>query len=155
MSFDTANGTHGAHQPGTGGPVGRWVTRRMMNRIRRKGGRMMGGDVLVLTTVGARSGAERSTPVRRFAGSPEGWVVVASAAGGARNPAWYYNLAAHPDQVRVEMAGQVVPVTAQQLHGPARDEAWAAITTEAPRFAAYQEKTDRELPVIRLTPRTS
>jgi deazaflavin-dependent oxidoreductase (nitroreductase family) len=154
MSFDTPNGTRGAHQPGTGGPVGRWMTRRIMSRIRRKGGQMMGGDVLVLTTIGARSGQERSTPVRRFAGPDGSWIVVASAAGGARNPAWYFNLAAHPDDVRVEMAGRAVPVTARQLHGKARDDAWAAITSEAERFAAYQEKTDREMPVIQLTPRT-
>jgi deazaflavin-dependent oxidoreductase (nitroreductase family) len=155
MSFDTPNGTRGAHQPGSGGPLGRWMTRRIVNRVRRRGGRMMGGEVLVLTTVGARSGAQRSTPVRRFPGTDGGWVVVASAAGGARNPAWYYNLAAHPDQVRVEMAGQVVPVTAHQLHGPARDEVWAAIASEAPRFAGYPETTDRELPVVQLTPRTA
>jgi deazaflavin-dependent oxidoreductase (nitroreductase family) len=153
MSFDTRNGTRGAHQPGAGGPVGRLMTRMMVNRTRRKGGRMMGGEVLVLTTVGARSGEERSTPVRRFAGPGGSSIVVASAAGSARNPAWYYNLAAHPDRVRIELAGEVVPVTARQLHGAERERAWAAITAEASRFADYQEKTDRELPVVQLTPR--
>lgn len=48
------------------------------------------------------------------------------------------------------MAGRQVAVTAQQLHGPERDEAWRQITTAAPRFAQYERKTDRELPVIRL-----
>ncbi|MGY4643226.1 nitroreductase/quinone reductase family protein [Cellulomonas sp. URHB0016] len=155
MSFDTRNGTRGAHPPSAGGPVGRWITRLMVNRTRRTGGRLMGGDVLVLTTIGARSGAERSTPVRGFARPDGTWVVVASASGGAHNPAWYYNLAAHPDRVRIEAAGRTMPVTARQLHGPARDEAWAAVTTEAARFAAYQKKTDRELPVIELTPQAS
>jgi deazaflavin-dependent oxidoreductase (nitroreductase family) len=154
MSFDTPNGTRGAFQPRGSGPVGRLMTRIMVNRTRRKRGDLMGG-LLVLTTIGARSGVERSTPVRGFARPDGSWLIVASANGGARNPAWYHNLAAHPDDVRVEAAGRVVRVTARQLHGPARDEAWTAVTTAADRFAAYQTKTDRELPVIQLTPLTS
>jgi deazaflavin-dependent oxidoreductase (nitroreductase family) len=151
MSFDTHHGTRGARTPGAGGPIGRLATRMMVSRTRRK----KGGDVLVLTTIGARSGAERSTPVRRFPGPDGTWVVVASAGGSARNPSWYYNLAAHPDEVRVETAGRVVPVTARQLHGQERDDAWAAITAEVAQFATYQRKTDRQLPVIQLTPRTA
>ena len=79
---------------------------------------------------------------------------MASAAGAARNPAWYYNLAAHPDQVWIETAGRKVAVIAEQLHGAAREEAWRQITAAAPRFATYQQKTDRELPVIRLVLRS-
>jgi hypothetical protein len=56
--------------------------------------------------------------------------------------------------VRVDVDGRSVAVVAAQLAGPERDEAWRQITTTAPRFAGYQTKTDRELPVIRLTPRT-
>jgi deazaflavin-dependent oxidoreductase (nitroreductase family) len=78
---------------------------------------------------------------------------VASAGGAANNPAWYYNLAADPDNVTIETRGRKVAVTARELHGPERDEAWKQITTASPRFAQYQEKTDRLLPVIRLTPR--
>jgi hypothetical protein len=72
---------------------------------------------------------------------------------GARNPAWYYNIAARPDQVQIETPGRKVPVVAEQLHGTERDEAWRQITAAAPRFAKYQQKTDRELPIIRLTRR--
>ena len=78
----------------------------------------------------------------------------ASAAGAARNPAWYHNIAAHPDQVRIEVGGRMIPVTAGQLHGAERDQAWQQVTAATPRFAAYQRKTDRELPVIRLLPRS-
>jgi hypothetical protein len=49
--------------------------------------------------------------------------------------------------------GRTIPVTAKQLHGPERDEAWQQITTAAPRFAQYEQKTDRVMPVIRLVPR--
>ena len=80
---------------------------------------------------------------------------MASAAGAAGNPAWYYNIAAHPDRVRVEVDGRTIEVTAEQLHGAERDQAWQQITSAAPRFASYQDKTDRELPVIRLVPRLS
>jgi deazaflavin-dependent oxidoreductase (nitroreductase family) len=155
MSFDTPAGTRGARQPGTGGPVGRWMQKRIMNRIRRKGKMMgLGFDALVLTTIGRKSGAERTTPVGWFPAKDGSWLIVASAAGGPRNPAWYYNLAAHPDKVQIEMVGRTVAVTAEQLHGTEREEAWRQITTAAPRFAKYQEKTDRELPVIRLEPRS-
>jgi deazaflavin-dependent oxidoreductase (nitroreductase family) len=155
MSFDTPAGTRGARQPGTGGPVGRWMQKRIMNRIRRKGKMMgLGFDALVLTTIGRKSGAERTTPVGWFPGKDGSWLIVASAAGGPRNPAWYYNLAARPDKVQIEMAGRTVAVTAEQLHGTEREEAWRQITTAAPRFAKYQEGTDRELPVIRLEPRS-
>lgn len=153
MSFDTPNGTHGARQP-KAGRLMNWFNGRAAKRIRRKGGKFMGFDALVLTTVGARSGTERTNPVGWFpTDDDDSWLIVASAAGAAKNPAWYYNIAAHPDKVTIEMAGRRLPVTAEQLHGPERDEAWQRITTATPRFARYQAKTDRELPIIRLTRR--
>jgi deazaflavin-dependent oxidoreductase (nitroreductase family) len=108
---------------------------------------------LVLTTVGRKSGLERMTPVGWFPGADGSWLIVASAAGAPGNPAWYYNLAAHPDQVRIDVDGKTIDVRAEQLHGPERVEAWEQITAAAPRFAQYQVKTDRVLPIIRLTPR--
>ena len=67
MSFDTRAGTRGGWQPGTGGAVGRWLTKRAVSQIRRTGTMMgLGFDALVLTTVGRKTGAERTTPVGRF-----------------------------------------------------------------------------------------
>ena len=149
MSFTTRNGTRGARQPG--GRVMLWLNRQMIKRVR-KSGRAAGFNALVLTTVGRRTGVERSTPVGWFPGPGGSLLIVASAAGAAKNPAWYHNLAAHPDRVRIETAGRTTAVTAEELHGPERDEAWRQITTAAPRFSQYQVKTDREIPVIRLTP---
>jgi deazaflavin-dependent oxidoreductase (nitroreductase family) len=124
MSFDTRAGTRGRRQPGTGGPIGRWLTRRVINRIRRKGKMPgLGFNALVLTTIGRKSGIQRQTPVGWFPGQDDSWLIVASAAGAARNPAWYHNLAAHPDQVWIETAGRKAAVTAEQLHGAERDEA--------------------------------
>lgn len=156
MSFDTRTGTRGRRQPGTGGPIGRWVTKRVLNRIRRKGKVPgLGFNALVLTTIGRKSGLQRQTPVGWFPGQDDSRLIVASAAGAARNPAWYYNLAAHPDQVWIETPSGKVAVTAEQLHEAEREEAWQQITTAAPRFAAYQKATDRELPIIRLVPHSS
>jgi deazaflavin-dependent oxidoreductase (nitroreductase family) len=151
MSFDTRNGTRGARQPK--GRLWRLLNRVIASRVRRRGGSAMGFDMLLLTTVGRRSGMARETPLSWFPGPDGSWLVVASAAGAAGNPAWYYNLAAHPGQVRVEIGSRTVAVTAEQLAGAERAEAWRRITAEGPRFAGYQAKTDRELPVIRLIPR--
>ena len=154
MSFDTHAGTRGARQP-RAGLMMRWVNKMAASRIRRTGKMAgLGFNALILTTTGARSGAERTNPVGWFPGDEGSWLIVASAAGAARNPAWYHNIAAHPGRVKIELKGRSIPVTAKQLHGAERDEAWRQITAAAPRFAAYQRKTDRELPIIRLTPQT-
>ena len=152
MSFDTKPGTHGARQPR--GALAKLGNRMMARRIgRRPGVKVMGFDALVLTTIGRKSGAERMTPVGRFPGKDGSWLIVASAAGGPSNPDWYNNLATHPDQVRITVDGETFDVRAEQLHGAERDEAWQQVTTIAPRFAQYQVKTDREIPVIRLVKR--
>jgi hypothetical protein len=63
-------------------------------------------------------------------------------------------MVAHPDQVYVEVAGVKRRVAVEQLEGAARDEAWKQVTAKAPSFLDYTAKTDRELPVLRLTPVT-
>ena len=153
MSFDTTTGTRGARQPA--GFALRWGNKMMAGRIRKGRARFLGFNALVLTTVGRKTGAERTTPVGWFPGPDGSWLIVASAAGATGNPAWYYNLAAHPDQVQIEVEGRKVPVTAEQLHGTERQAAWQQIVTAAPRFTKYQQKTDRDLPIIRLTPRSA
>jgi deazaflavin-dependent oxidoreductase (nitroreductase family) len=153
MSFDTRAGTRGARQPS--GKLMVWLNKLMAKRIRRKShGRFMGFNALVLTAIGRKTGVERTTPVGWFPGKDGSWLIVASAAGAAGNPAWYHNIAAHPDNVQIDVDGRKVPVTAEQLHGLDRAEAWAQIVAAAPRFGTYQEKTDRELPIIRLVPRS-
>ncbi|MFE5704938.1 nitroreductase/quinone reductase family protein [Rhodococcus koreensis] len=153
MSFDTSAGTRGARQPA--GRVFRWLNALAARLLRHKrAAKLIGFDTLVLTTVGRKSGQDRTTPVGWFGGKDGSWLIVASAAGAAGNPAWYHNVAAHPDQVRIEVDGRKVAVAAEQLHGAERAQAWQQITTTAPRFVQYQQKTDRELPIIRLVPRS-
>jgi deazaflavin-dependent oxidoreductase (nitroreductase family) len=131
----------------------KWANRLMMRRVR-TGGRFLGGmNGLVLTTVGRKSGVERQTPLSWFPGPDGARLIVASAGGAPGHPAWYLNLAAHPDRVRIEVEDETIDVAAEQLHGAEREEAWRQITAAAPRFGEYQGKTDREIPVVRLTPR--
>jgi len=152
MSFDSRKGTRGTRQPN--GRFFRWMNTLMARRLRRSSnGRMMGFNALILHTVGRRSGQPRMNPVGWWPGPDGRWLICASANAAVDNPAWYYNLAAHPDQVSIEVNGQAIDVIAEQLRGAEREDAWRQITTSARRFAEYQTKTDRELPVIRLVRR--
>jgi deazaflavin-dependent oxidoreductase (nitroreductase family) len=143
-------GTRGVRQPP--GFLGRIFTPFMIRIHRRSGDRFHEMDLLYLTTVGATSGRRRTTPVARFDDGGGGWVVVASAGGTAKHPAWYYNIVAHPDQVWAEVGGMRHHVAVDQLEGEQRQRAWATVAGTAPRFQGYTTKTDRVLPVLRLTP---
>jgi deazaflavin-dependent oxidoreductase (nitroreductase family) len=77
---------------------------------------------------------------------------VASAAGSARHPAWYFNLAKHPDQVWIEVGDAKLKVRPTLLSGEERAAAWQRVIREAPQYAAYETKTDRQIPIVRLEP---
>ena len=108
-------------------------------------------NLVVLTTVGATSGLERASTVASFAEGEGTWLIVASIGGAPRHPSWYVNLAKNPDQVFLQAGGERFRVRPKSLHGVERASAWKRITSEAPNFAEYQAKTDREIPVVRLT----
>jgi deazaflavin-dependent oxidoreductase (nitroreductase family) len=143
-------GSRGARTPPH--VISRLMTPLMVRIHRWSGDRVRGLDLLYLTTVGARSGKQRTNPVARFDDGQGGWIIVASANGAAQHPGWYHNLAAHPDSVWVEVAGTRHHVTVEQLAGEQREQAWEGVVTRAPNFNTYLDKTDRELPVLRLTP---
>ena len=139
------------------GAVSRWVERRANVRVKRKirGGRgtFMGMDVLILRTVGRRSGQPRETPVTWFADGEDAWLVVAQG-NGSRDPDWYLNMMGHPDRASIELPGRgAADVAPRVLDGAEREQAWQRITAAQPRYAKSQSKTDREFPVVRLTPR--
>lgn len=151
MAFQkTPAGTRGASMPGASSPVAKWINNQMIRRGRRKG-RAMGMNVLVLTTTGAKTGQRRETLLGYVPDGDSAWLVTASFGGSAKNPAWYHNLAAHPDQAQVEVGGRKVKVTAAQLSGAEREAAWQRFVAANGRYAGYVTKTDREIPVIRLT----
>ena len=149
MTFDISTGTHGGRKPR--GPMIRLINKVVTSRVRRGTKRMGSFNVLVLHTVGRKSGAERVTPLGWFPGGGGRWLIVASSNGSAGNPAWFHNIAGNPDRVSIEVEGRVVPVRVEQLRGDERTAEFAKIATASPRFGGYQAKTDREIPVLRLT----
>jgi deazaflavin-dependent oxidoreductase (nitroreductase family) len=144
-------GTHGTRMPS--GPIARFGAQVFAALYRRAGGRI-GAELLLLTTVGARSGAKRVASVRRFAEGDDTWLVVASKGGSAHHPSWLHNLASHPDKVWIEVGPKRYKVRPEILRGVERATAWKRVVAEAPEFGPYETKTDREIPVVRLTRET-
>jgi deazaflavin-dependent oxidoreductase (nitroreductase family) len=142
------SGSRGRRMPG--GRMLRGAMRVMAGLYRATGGRS-GGSALLLTTVGAKSGEQRVASVRRFNDGDGRWLVVGSAGGAPRHPAWIHNLARSPDKVWVDVGRERYRVTPELLHGDERAIAWERIVAEAPQFAGYLQQTDREIPVVRLT----
>lgn len=114
------------------------------------GGGFAGAPLLLLHTVGARSGAPRVNPMMYLPDQGR-YLVFASKAGSDRNPDWYHNLLAHPD-ARIEVGDEIHTVYAVVLRGDERDAAFAEQARRYPGFAGYQSKTERIIPVIALTP---
>jgi len=127
----TPNGTRGFKAPGAFRPLAR-LHARIYKLVGGRGHRNM----VVLTTLGSRSGLERSSTVASF---PEGegtWLVVASMGGEAGHPSWYVNLAKNPERVFLQVRGERFRVRPTSLHGAERATAWKRITTEASNFGA-------------------
>lgn len=116
-----------------------------------RGYRWRGTRILLLTTTGRRSGEERTTPlIHRTDGDQ--WVVVASKGGAPEHPDWFENLSADPD-VEIQVHDEVIPVRASVAEGGERDRLWQLMLEDWPAYADYQDKTDREIPVVVLTRR--
>jgi deazaflavin-dependent oxidoreductase (nitroreductase family) len=98
--------------------------------------------LLLLTTAGARSGQRRTGPMMYLADEhdPDRVYVFASYAGADQNPAWFHNVVAHPDDIEVELGGELLPATAKVLSDPRRAEVYATKARPYPGFAGYQEK---------------
>ncbi len=114
--------------------------------------KMMGFPVVLLTTVGARTGQERTHILGGFADGADAWLVVASLGGAPAHPAWFHNVAKNPDKVWLQVGNRKMKVAVESLQGDAREKALASVAAIAPRYGEYQRKTDREIPVLRLTP---
>ncbi|MGX1491120.1 MULTISPECIES: nitroreductase/quinone reductase family protein [Streptomyces] len=115
----------------------------------RVGGPFEGGRLLLLTTTGARTGRPHTTPVAYLPDGGERVLVIASAAGSPKHPAWFHNLVAHPE-VTVEAGAFTYPARAVVLEGEERDRAFARAVEAEPGWAAYQERTERVIPVVAL-----
>lgn len=129
----------------------RWMTSghaKLIKTTGKLGGGTKDGSLLVLEHVGARTGTVRETPLSLF-NHDEGYVVVASMAGAPTSPSWYYNLKANPDVV-VTVDRERIEVTADELDPAARAEQWERIAAHDPRWAKYETKTSRVIPVLLL-----
>jgi deazaflavin-dependent oxidoreductase (nitroreductase family) len=110
-----------------------------------------GTEILLLTTTGTKSGAERTTPlIHRTDG--DRYVIVASKGGTPDHPAWFKNLSADPN-VTVQVKADEIPVAASVAEGEERERLWNYLAEVWPAYDDYQAKTEREIPVVVLTPR--
>ncbi|GLW98433.1 nitroreductase/quinone reductase family protein [Microtetraspora sp. NBRC 16547] len=116
----------------------------------RVGGPFEGARLLLLTTTGARSGAPHTTPVGYLPDGGERVLVIASAGGAPRHPAWFHNLVANP-RVTVEDGVFTYEAEAVVLEGAERDRAFARAVEADPGWASYQARTTRVIPVVALT----
>lgn len=114
-----------------------------------EGTTMNGMPVIILTTVGAKSGKIRKTPLMRVEHNGQ-YAVVASMGGAPKHPVWYFNVKANPTVELQDMADKWV-MTAREVDGAERDEWWQRAVDAYPPYADYQEKTDRTIPVFVLT----
>ncbi|MFL5816226.1 MAG: nitroreductase family deazaflavin-dependent oxidoreductase [Conexibacter sp.] len=105
-----------------------------------------GTTILLLTTRGRKSGAERTTPLI-FERDGDDYLIVASRGGTDQPPGWYLNLQADPD-VQVQVKGDVFRARARDATPDEKPEMWRKMAAVWPDYDEYQKKTDRQIPVV-------
>ena len=105
-----------------------------------------GSHILLLTTVGRKSGRESTTPLI-FGMDGDNPVIVASKGGAPEHPGWYRNLVKNP-AAHVQIKGEKFPVRARDAEGEERERLWKMMNGEWRHYEEYQEKTDRQIPVV-------
>ena len=139
----------GEHEPGTSARS-REQTELYEATNGEKGGDLRGRPVIVLTSVGAKTGKLRKTALMRV--EHEGrYAVVASLGGAPKNPAWYYNLKENP-HVELQDGAIKRDYTAREVTGDERAVWWEHAVEAWPDYATYQTRTDRQIPVFVLDP---
>jgi len=126
---------------------------RVIEEFRANRGRVeqFGDSLVLLHTIGSRSGAERINPVASYRDGVT-WRVIASAAGAPKDPAWAHNLRAHP-AIAMETAGGTVDVVAHELDGEEWATAWSRFTAMSPAFEGYTARAEgRRFPIFELAP---
>lgn len=128
---------------------------QVIDEFRANGGRVGGmfarTPLLLLHHTGAKSGKSRVTPLV-YQDDGGRYAIFGSKAGAPTHPGWYHNLKAHPE-ARVEIGTETIDVTATEVTGEERDRLFRIQAERAPQFKEYQEKTERRIPVLVLTPR--
>lgn len=115
-----------------------------------EGTQLQGKPVILLTTVGAKTGKLRKTPLMRVEHDGQ-YAIVASLGGAPKNPVWYHNVVKNP---RVELQDGTVTgdYDAREVFGDEKAIWWQRAVAVWPDYASYQTKTDRQIPVFVLTP---
>ena len=116
----------------------------------KEGIELKGKPVVLLTTIGAKTGKLRKTPLMRVEHNGE-YAVVASLGGAPKNPVWYYNVVKHP-RVELQDGTTTGDYEAREVFGEEKATWWRRAVEVWPDYADYQRKTDREIPVFVLTP---
>jgi F420H(2)-dependent quinone reductase len=114
----------------------------------KRGARMANHDLVLLTTKGRKTGAQRTVPVMSFEDGSDR-LVVASKGGAPQDPAWFLNLEADPS-VSVQLGPEVYAAKAVVVDAQERERLWQKVVSEAPQFASYEKKTSRSIPIVRL-----
>jgi deazaflavin-dependent oxidoreductase (nitroreductase family) len=127
-----------------------WVRDEVAHLLATGGSAFRDRPVVLLTTVGARTGLLRRTPLMRVAHAGR-YAAVASMAGGDRHPAWYANALAHP-AVELRDGPLVLDLVARELAGAERQQWWSRACTAFPSYVQYQRRTRRRIPVLLLEP---
>jgi len=113
------------------------------------GGRIK-GPVLLLTTVGRKTGRSRTTPLLYLTKQP-GWAVIASYGGAPRHPQWWLNLKANPSAA-VQIKSAKIPIRAREAIGEERDQLWLEFVSMYPGYSEYERRTVRRFPIAVLEP---
>jgi F420H(2)-dependent quinone reductase len=111
---------------------------------------MKGMPIILLTTVGAKTGKLRKTPLMRVEHDGQ-YAIVASLGGAPKNPVWYYNVAKNP-RVELQDGNVTRDYDAREVDGDEKATWWARAVEAYPEYAEYQTKTDRQIPLFVLTP---
>jgi deazaflavin-dependent oxidoreductase (nitroreductase family) len=114
-----------------------------------EGTELKGRPVILLTTIGAKSGKVRKTPLMRVEHDGE-YAIVASLGGAPKNPVWYYNVKAHP-QVELQDGTTSGDFEAREVFGDEKAAWWERAVAAWPDYAEYQTKTERQIPVFVLS----
>jgi deazaflavin-dependent oxidoreductase (nitroreductase family) len=115
------------------------------------GSRMAGQSVLLLHSVGRKSGKPYTTPVNYYRDG-ENYILVASNWGKESSPGWFFNLMHHPETT-LQIKRQVVPVKASEASGADYERLWSYVTGQNPFYTNYQKQTERKIPIMILTPK--
>jgi deazaflavin-dependent oxidoreductase (nitroreductase family) len=114
------------------------------------GAELQGKPVILLTSIGAKTGKLRKTPLMRVEHNGE-YAVVASLGGAPKHPVWYHNIKANP-RVELQDGTATGDYEAREVVGDEKAQWWERAVAAWPDYANYQKKTDRQIPVFVLTP---